>query len=152
MSRLLTSVSRLARRHEHHLLRWLAGLRILVHHHRGATAWAGVAAMRLRRCVLWVRVAWRWRVHLHLRCIGGHTLRHTHIRTVRRLLHHHRGSHLRVYKLRTVTTLVMSHMGRLRTPIKLRHWLSKRKLCWGSHRRGVSHVALLHARGGEDLR
>lgn len=152
MSRLLTSVSRLARRHEHHLLRWLAGLRVLVHHHRGATAWAGVTAMRLRWCVLWVGVAWRWGVHLHLRCIGGHALGYTHIRTIGRLLHHHRGSHLRVHELRTVATLVVSHMGRLRTSIKLRHRLSKSKLCRRSHRRGVSHVALLHARGGEYLR
>lgn len=145
MSGLLISISRLSR-HEHHRLWRLARLRALVHHHGRTTTGTGVATMRLRRgCMLRIGVGRRRRVHLHLRRIRRHALGHTHIRAVGSLLHHHRGSHssLRIHELRA--TLILSHVGRLRPSVELRHELPKCQLCMRGHRRRIPHVALSHA-------
>jgi hypothetical protein len=132
----------LPRSHIHHVLGRLSRLRVLMHHHRGRTTRAGVSAVRLRRWHVGVGVRRIRGVHLHLGCERTDALRNAHIGPIGGLLDHHRRSHptLGIHELRS--TLIMSHMSRLRAAlihIELRHWLlSKCELCMRCHRRRVS--------------
>lgn len=119
--------------HEHHLLRRLARLGVLVHHHRRASAWAWVAAMLLRRRrMLGKGMGRRGGIHWHLWIIGSHSLRDPHIWTVGGLLHHHRSSHGTLWIHKLWSTLVRSHVAGLGS-VELRHRLSICQLSVGGH-------------------
>lgn len=126
----------LAGRHIHNVLGSLAGLRVLMHHHRGAAARTRVAAMRLRGWHMRIGMSWAWRIHLHLR--REWSLGNAHVRPSRRLLDHDRRCHgtLRIDEWRSA--LVLSHVGGLRCALideKLRHrLLAICKLCMRCHR------------------
>ena len=83
-----------ARRHIHHGRLLVSLLRVGVTHHRRSRSWT-VRITVCARCtrhvswVLWVRLAGRWRIHLHLRVAW-----HTHRRTVGWLMRHHMTTHL----------------------------------------------------------
>lgn len=148
--RRIDGLAMLSRRHEHHGLRRLTGLRALVHHHRGSSAGTGISTVRLRRRrgMLWVGMGRARRVHLQLRRIRGHCLGHSHVRTTRGLLDHHWSSHgLRIHKLRCAR--IVPHVGRLRRPlvhVKLRHRLAECQLCMRSHGRWIGNMAMLETR------
>jgi hypothetical protein len=144
----------LPRRHEHHRLGRLTGLRVLVHHHRRATAGARVATVRLRRCVLWVGVTGRRRVHLHLGVVRRHS---THVRAVGRLLHHRGSSHRRAWVVHEGSHLRTRGIPYLPRRVVLGHclWghtLSETCLSWGGDHGGrIPHLTILKTRRGKDL-
>ena len=145
MSRLLGGICRLSMLrwiHKHDRLRDLPGLGTLLHHHRGAPAWAWIPTMwlRRRRSGMWIGMSWARGIHLHLGIIGtGHSLRNPNVRAAGRLLDHHRSRHsIRWTHKLWCSSRVLAEMRRLWGPlvdIELWHRLAERRqLCMVTHR------------------
>lgn len=94
------------------------------------------------------------RVHLHLRSIRCHPLRHSHIWATRGLLYHHRSTHsvLRIHKLRSSWVGTHMRLGGSLIHVELRHRLAESQLCMRPHWGWVRNVAVLKSGRGENLR
>lgn len=130
-------LARLPRCHKHNGLWRLTGLGVLVHHHWSTPARAWKPTMGLRgRSMVRIGVTRAWGVHLHMRGVGGHPLRDSHVRATGRLLDHHRCCHSSLWIYKLWCSRIMPHvrgLWRSLVQIKLRHGLLECQLRMRRH-------------------